>query len=139
MGYFRICFLLLAVIFVGCSKNDGKTTSEKAQTRNILQTLWHEATDQFDPDATYKKGQKYEYGDGVPQSVNEAVKWYKKSYHLGNAKAGIALALIYKTDSNLRNEVEAGIILKKLSEEGNQDAKRLYESHQNKANRSTDK
>ena len=139
MGYFRICFLLLAVIFVGCSKNDGKTTSEKAKTRNILQLLWHEATDQLDPDATYKKGQKYEYGDEVPQSVNEAVKWYKKSYNLGNAKAGIALALIYKTDSNLRNEAEAGIILKKLSEEGNQEAKRLYESHQNKANRSTDK
>ena len=135
----RFCYIVLAASFLGCSKNEGKTTGSHAHSLNILQLLWREATDRFDPEATYIKAQRYEYGDGVPQSNYEALKWYEKSYRLGNSKAGIALALMYKTDSHLRNEAAADKILKKLSEQGNRDAQKLYESDLNKTKSSTNK
>ena len=135
----RLCYILLAASLLGCSKNEGKTTGSHAHSLNILQLLWREATDRFDPEATYLKAQRYEYGDGVPQSNYEALKWYEKSYRLGNPKAGIALARIYKTDETFRNEAEAEKILKKLSEQGNKEAQELYKPYLKKTNGSTDK
>ena len=98
--------------------------------------MWHQLTWKINQDATYKEAQRYEYGDGVQENETEAIKWYKRSYNLGNDKAGIGLALIYlKRNSLDKNKAEAVAILKKLSEHGNADARKIYEAylHNNKS------
>ena len=98
--------------------------------------MWHQLTWKINQDATYKEALRYEYGDGVQENETEAIKWYKRSYKLGNDKAGIGLALIYlKRNSLDKNKAEAVAILKKLSEHGNADARKIYEAylHNNKS------
>ena len=127
---FRICCILLVANLSAYSQSTSNPSSGNPKTVNILQLLWHQLTWKINQDETYKKAQRYEYGDGVQENEAEALKWYKRSYKLGNEKAGIRLALIYLKKNSLdKNKAEAVAILKKLSEHGNADARKIYEAY----------
>ena len=133
---FRIFCILLVANLCAYSQSTTNPSSGNRKTVNILQLLWHQLTWKINQDATYREAQRYEYGDGVQENETEAIKWYKRSYKLGNEKAGIGLALIYLKRNSLDiNKAEAVAILKKLSEHGNADARKIYEAylHNNKS------
>ena len=46
-------------------------------------------------DAQTLLGSIYDYGQGVPQSNQEAVKWYRKAADQGNAQAQFSLGVMY--------------------------------------------
>jgi len=133
---FRICVILLAANLCAYSQGTTNSSSGNPKTVNILQLLWHELTWKINQDETYKEAQRFEYGDGVQENETEAIKWYKRSYKLGNEKAGIRLAQIY-LEKNVpeTSKAEAVAILKKLSEHGNEDAQKIYDAylHNNKS------
>jgi len=51
--------------------------------------------EQGDAQAQIKLGWMYEKGQGVPESVQEAVKWYRKAAGQGNAEAQAFLGAMY--------------------------------------------
>ena len=45
------------------------------------------AVEQNDPEAQYYLGTLYNFGDGVEEDIDEALKWYRKSADQGYEKA----------------------------------------------------
>ena len=43
-------------------------------------------------EAKYKLAKRYEYGDGVEQNIEKAMKWYRKAAKQGHAEAHFYLA-----------------------------------------------
>ena len=68
-------------------KKGCRMTSEYARITNI---------DPKDADAQYRLGLCYEYGEGVTQSYEEAVKWYRLAAEQNNADAQNRLGLCYE-------------------------------------------
>jgi TPR repeat protein len=57
--------------------------------------LFELAAQQGDASAIYNLGVMYEYGEGVEQSYERAVEYYKQAAHLGYDKAQFNLGLLY--------------------------------------------
>ena len=72
-----------------------------------------------DPKAMYQVGYMYDHGQGVPQDITEAAKWYLKAAEGGNAKAQYRMGLFYATGTGVDKDVkEAEKWYKKASFQG---------------------
>lgn len=73
-----------------------------------------------DPTAQYLLGSLYEHGQGVPQSLQEAIKWYRKAAEQGNpdAQFSLALACMFGQGTTQSYE-EAAKWFSKAAEQGN--------------------
>ena len=73
-----------------------------------------------DPNAQYLLGSLYEHGQGVPQSLQEAIKWYRKAAEQGNPNAQFSLALAYMLgQGTTQSYEEAAKWFRKAAEQGN--------------------
>lgn len=73
-----------------------------------------------DPNAQYLLGSLYEHGQGVPQSLQEAIKWYRKAAEQGNPEAQFSLALAYMLGQGTpQSYEEAAKWFRKAAEQGN--------------------
>lgn len=73
-----------------------------------------------DPNAQYLLGSLYEHGQGVPQSLQEAIKWYRKAAEQGNPNAQFSLALAYMLGQGTpQSYEEAAKWFRKAAEQGN--------------------
>ena len=67
----------------------------------------------------HQKGNKYCYGNNVPQDDAEAIKWYRKSAELGHAAAQYRLAFMYYCGSGVQeNLTEAVRWYRKAADQG---------------------
>lgn len=73
-----------------------------------------------DPNAQYLLGSLYEHGQGVPQSLQEAIKWYRKAAEQGNPEAQFSLALAYMLGQGTTQSYEDAVVwFRKAAEQGN--------------------
>ena len=73
-----------------------------------------------DPTAQYLLGSLYEHGQGVPQSLQEAIKWYRKAAEQGNPEAQFSLALACMFgQGTAQSYEEAAKWFRKAAEQGN--------------------
>lgn len=73
-----------------------------------------------DPNAQYLLGSLYEHGQGMPQSHQEAVKWYRKAAEQGNVDAQFSLALAYMFGQGTPQSYEDAVVwFRKAAEQGN--------------------
>ncbi len=73
-----------------------------------------------DPTAQYLLGSLYEHGQGVPQSLQEAIKWYRKAAEQGNVDAQFSLALAYMLGQGTTQSYEDAVVwFRKAAEQGN--------------------
>lgn len=73
-----------------------------------------------DPTAQYLLGSLYEHGQGMPQSHQEAVKWFRKAAEQGNVDAQFSLALAYMFGQGTpQSYEEAAKWFSKAAEQGN--------------------
>ena len=84
---------IAACLLVVCSIVSCAPSSEDGGSR-----LFHEqfkAAEQGHATAQYNLGRMYAYGEGVPQDVVKAVKWYRKAAEQGDAAAQSNLGIMY--------------------------------------------
>lgn len=73
-----------------------------------------------DPTAQYLLGSLYEHGQGVPQSLQEAIKWYRKAAEQGNPDAQFSLALACMFGQGTPQSYEDAVVwFSKAAEQGN--------------------
>lgn len=73
-----------------------------------------------DPTAQYLLGSLYEHGQGMPQSHQEAVKWFRKAAEQGNVDAQFSLALAYMFGQGTPQSYEDAVVwFRKAAEQGN--------------------
>jgi len=75
-------------------------------------------------DEQFNMGIKYEFGYGVNQDFEQAVKWYKKSAEQGHIKAQAYLAWMYYEGVGVAKDYERSLFwYKKAFEQGDKNAK----------------
>lgn len=73
-----------------------------------------------DPTAQSLLGSLYEHGQGMPQSHQEAVKWFRKAAEQGNVDAQFSLALAYMFGQGTPQSYEDAVVwFRKAAEQGN--------------------
>lgn len=81
--------------------------------------IFQKLADQSNPKAQLQIGSQYEYGEGVRQSYEEAVRWYRKAAEQGNAAAQSNLGMMYEEGRGVReNWAEAVHWYRKSAEQG---------------------
>ncbi len=65
--------------------------------------------EQGDAKAQFKLGSRYEYGNGVEQSYEKAVKWYRKAAEKKNAEAQFKLGHCYEQGKGVSPSNEEAI------------------------------
>ena len=94
-------------------KGDGATALKEFQA----------LADKNDPRGQYGLGILHDLGEGVPQSSEEAMKWYRLSAEQGYADAQNNLGVMYEDGEGVpRNYEEAMKWYRKAAESGNKDA-----------------
>ncbi|MDC0283092.1 sel1 repeat family protein [bacterium] len=86
-----------------------------------------------DADAQFNLGVMYEFGEGVPKDLAEALKWWRKAAEQGHAKAQFNLGEMYYLGKGVpKNNVEAAKWYRKAAEQGDADSQfelgGMYES-----------
>ena len=72
-----------------------------------------------DPQAQYKRGTDYWYGNGVPQDYVEAANWFRKAAEQGHAEAQYRLAQMLAIGQGIRqDDTEAANWYRKAAEQG---------------------
>jgi TPR repeat protein len=108
------CSLFIAVLVTGLVIDQAATPSAQGQTEaparlssaQISQLRVKAETG--DPAARRALGRAYEDGNGVPQSDEQAVEWYRKAAEQGNAAAQNDLGLMYLAGRGVeKNKEEA--------------------------------
>jgi len=77
----------------------GVAAREKQQYLKALEA-WRRASAQGDAEADYRIGLLYARGEGVVQSLPDAVSWYRRAAEAGHADAQYQLGLIYLNGAN---------------------------------------
>ncbi len=87
-------------------------------------TSLRERAENNDSEAQFNLGLSYEYGNnGVEKNLIEAVKWYRKSANLGNAKAQFCLGVCYANGNGVvQNYAEAVKWYRRGAEQGCKEA-----------------
>jgi len=68
----------------------------------------------------YQQGEKYYFGEGVPQNYAEAIKWYRKAAEQGHADAQFRLGICYGDGKGVPQDyTEAVKWLRKAAEQEN--------------------
>lgn len=75
---------------------------------------YHHAAEQGDVRAQYRLGVLNERGlddngDGIPQDIGEAVKWYSRAMEKGSAQATVALADLYRDGKGVEKNMEKAV------------------------------
>jgi hypothetical protein len=100
MAGLRIIFVALALGWLGFTApamadfNDGLTAYNRGDYPAAFGE-WFVLAAQGNASAQYNLGFLYEFGQGTPKNLAEAVKWYRRSAKLGNPAAQKALGLLY--------------------------------------------
>jgi len=98
----RIAVCLLVV----CSIVSCAPSSEDGGSRLFYEQF--KAAEQGHATAQYNLGRMYAYGEGVPQDVVKAVKWYRKAAEQGDAAAQSNLGIMYANGKDVAQDtVEA--------------------------------
>ena len=77
----------------------GKAAHERRQYFSALAD-WKRAADLADPEALYRIGLLYARGEGVVQSIADAVVWYRRAAEAGHNEAQFQLGAIYLNGAN---------------------------------------
>lgn len=93
-AYVFIFLMALSWSCLSSEKIPDSGSSSKTLTSTELLIL---ATDEDDLEAQYKIGQRYENGQGVFQSIKEALYWYRTAAKRGHVDAQFRLGLLYAT------------------------------------------
>ncbi len=91
------------------------TDSEFVKDKDIEDLL--EVAEAGDADAQYKLGMRYLEGDGVPENMVEAVKWFSEAAELGNAWAQVELGACYEDGSGVEADMAEAIKWYRLAAE----------------------
>lgn len=105
--FFLFPFALMLLALTACS--------EVPPERDLLLQA-----ERGDPTAQYLLGSLYEHGQGMPQSHQEAVKWFRKAAEQGNVDAQFSLALAYMFGQGTPQSYEDAVVwFRKAAEQGN--------------------
>jgi len=107
-----ICFVQEAVTQVQSLASKPLSPAEISQ----LQTKAQEG----DSTAQLKLGRAYEDGNSIPQSDNQAMKWYRAAAEQGNATAQVEVGLMFRLGA--QDKVEAVKWYRKAAKQENPDA-----------------
>ena len=105
---------------VGYEEFEGTVRIEAGQrtTRAItLRRTLAAAAEQGDAEAQFKLGEMFEYGRGVRQDDEEAVKWYRLAAEQGHASAQFNLGFMYKEGRGVRQDDEEAVKWYRLAAE----------------------
>ncbi len=131
-----LLFALLCLILL-CAQTalaDSLTDAKAATTRgdhsaalSILKPL----AERGNAEAQFQLGLLSAQGQGVPQNIAEAAKWFRKAAEQGYAPAQINLGYMYDTGQGVaKNQAEAASWWKKAADQGNDEAKALFRKAQ---------
>lgn len=87
----RLCSVLFAADF-----GDGVKAFNTGDYATAM-AIWKTLADQGNADAQFRIGQLYQFGNGVEENRDEAVKWYKAAAEKGQAEACMLLASYYSS------------------------------------------
>lgn len=112
-------FLVQAVLFV--SLNASANCYDQSRSPEDNYTHCKLAAEQGDSLAQYFVGQMYRTGDGVENSSEKALRWYRKAADQGNRPALYNLGWMYETGEGVpRNLDEAISWYEKAAQQGDQ-------------------
>ena len=66
--------------------------------------LVQQAAEAGNPTATYEMGYLYENGDGLPQNMAEAARWFRKGAAMGEPRSESALGQLYEQGQQVPND-----------------------------------
>jgi len=76
-----------------------------------------------DAEAQSNLGFRYEYGEGVPEDSEEAVRWYRRAANQGHADAQYSLGAMYGTGEGVpQDDAEATRLYRLAADQGHADA-----------------
>lgn len=101
--------LVLVLAQVGSSSAGQPATADSGKPSSSEIAQLHSKADAGDATAQVRLGRAYQDGNGVPQSDDEAVKWYRKAAEQGNAEAENDLGLMCRTGSGVEKSKEEAV------------------------------
>lgn len=96
---FAICLLFWSSL-VTAGMEDAVSAYKSGDYKTALQLFQEQAKD-GDPLAQHNLGVMYQHGQGVPQNIQQSVKWYYEAANQGLAEAQYNLGVLYLTGSDL--------------------------------------
>ena len=116
-------FLTLSLVTISISSAADFATGLKAYQKGDYVTAakeWRPLADQGDPAVQFNLGLLYLDGQGVPQDLDQAVKWFNRSAEQGYDKAQLNLGALYATGKGVKRDyVQAYKWLNICSSQGN--------------------
>ncbi len=101
---------------------DGTTAYDRGEYAAAAQLLRSPA-DKGKADAQFLLGDMYSKGDGVPQNLADATKWYRKAADQGLAEAQFRLGFIYVEGVGVPQDYAEGVSwYRKAADQGDADA-----------------
>jgi TPR repeat protein len=88
--------------------NDGTNAYDRGEYAAAAQLLQSPA-DKGKADAQFLLGDMYSKGDGVPQNLADATKWYRKAANQGHAEAQFRLGFIYVEGLGVPQDYAEGV------------------------------
>ena len=119
----RLC-ALLALPILSCSTAAvaGLKEGYEALSRKDYVTAANEyrpLAERGDPEAQYRIGRMYEFGNGYPQDKAQGIAWIRKAAAQGHADAEQELGVIYATGDGVKQDnVQAVAWFRKAAEQG---------------------
>ncbi len=116
-------FLTLSLVTISVSSAADFATGLNAYKKGDYVTAakeWRPLADQGDPAVQFNLGLLYLDGQGVPQDLDQAVKWFNRSAEQGYDKAQLNLGALYATGKGVKRDyVQAYKWLNICSSQGN--------------------
>jgi TPR repeat protein len=100
-------FLTLSLVTVSISSAADFATGLSAYQKGDYVTAakeWRPLADQGDPAVQFNLGLLYLDGQGVPQDLDQAVKWFNRSAEQGYDKAQLNLGALYATGKGVKRD-----------------------------------
>lgn len=107
---------LLLLLAAGCATPDTPVTKSALPVSSAAEKTYPELdslramAEQGDPQAQFVMGNRYERGQGAPQSYAEAFNWYRKSAEQGHAAAQFYLGAMYASGRGTAHDVDAAVM-----------------------------
>jgi TPR repeat protein len=94
-SFFAVILFITSVTGAAAASLEEASSALQRGDSTLAAQLFRPLAEQGEPQAQIKLGSLYEKGQGVPQSNQEAVKWYRKAAGQGNSEAQTLLGAIY--------------------------------------------
>ncbi len=125
MRYFLAAIFLYLMLATPtwASSEEARAAYERGDYATALQ-LSRLLAEQGSADGQVFLGVMYEYGQGVPKDLSEAVAWYRKAAEQGNASGQVSLGVMYLSgqgvskDAAEKDAAEAVKWFRKAAEQG---------------------